>query len=565
MAARIPGRPPPDRLARPIVPRAVGQIEEFWVLDQVDVAYRRRQAELRLIGPSAYWFVEVGQSVQQADLERASAGFEGAALPAVRALLDAAPPREADGDGRISVYLGTVRGVNAYFSSLDKYPADVFPHSNERNIILMNAQTSRPGSAGFDRTLAHELQHLVHASLRPAGDTWLDEGAAELASALTGDGTTLGVGGFLRDADLQLTTWSQGHRLMAHYQAAYLFMEYVRDRLGLPAVSQVVNQPGRSERAVEDVLRSRGVGETFQEFFADWVVANGLNDARIGDGRFAYRSIRETATPHLSLGPDQEIAQNVAQFGTDYIELLTDGDSRRLRFAGAPTVAAVDAPAPSGRHVWWSNRADNLDSHLTRRFDLASVSAATLNFSLWFETERHFDYVYVMASVDEGSTWTVLRGPSMDTTNRAGNALGPGYTGTSGSPPGWLQESVDVTPFAGRVVLIRFEYATDQAYNARGALIDDIAIPEIGFSDDAESDLGWAEHGFVRIDNQIEQTWRVQLIEWPEGGIPTVRQVPVTEMGVAETIVNGNRAMLAVSGTAPRTTERAVYRLSLGS
>ena len=38
---------------------------------------------------------------------------------------------------------------------------------------------------------------------------------------------------------------------------------------------------------------------------------------------------------------------------------------------------------------------------------------------------------------------------------------------------------------AGRDILIRFEYVTDQGFNLRGALLDDIAIPEIGFLDEA--------------------------------------------------------------------------------
>ena len=69
----------------------------------------------------------------------------------------------------------------------------------------------------------------------------------------------------------------------------------------------------------------------------------------------------------------------------------------------------VGADATSGRGLWWSNRADGLDSTLTRRFDLTGASSATLRFNLWYDTERDFDYLYVLASADGGTTWQLIK------------------------------------------------------------------------------------------------------------------------------------------------------------
>ena len=52
-------------------------------------------------------------------------------------------------------------------------------------------------------------------------------------------------------------------------------------------------------------------------------------------------------------------------------------------------------------------------------------------------------------------------------------------------------DDVDLTPYAGSEVLVRFEYVTDDAVNGRGLCLDDFAIDEIGWADDAESDGGW--------------------------------------------------------------------------
>ena len=304
-------------------------------------------------------------------------------------------------------------------------------------------------------------------------------------------------------------------------------------------------------------------------------MANLLDDAAVGDGRYAHDGVEHRAAIGLTLQPDgQPASQSVRQFGAQYVELQGTGADAELRFEGAPAVRLVGADATSGRSLWWTNRADGLDSTLTRRFDLTGVSGATLRFNLWYDTERDFDYLYVLASPDGGTTWQVLHGAGADDANPTGNAIGPGYSGRSGVPtgqrgePAWIAESVDLTPFTGREVLVRFEYVTDTGYNERGALLDDIAVPEIGFSDDAESDGDWTADGFLRSDNTIPQTWGVQLVEYPRGGTPRVRALRADADGrVVERIASlgsqTERAVLVVSGLAPRTLEEGTFQVTL--
>ena len=70
----------------------------------------------------------------------------------------------------------------------------------------------------------------------------------------------------------------------------------------------------------------------------------------------------------------------------------------------------------------------------------------------------------------------------------------------------------DLTPYAGREVLVRFEYVTDDAVNARGLCLDDFAIDEIGWADDAESDGGWEADGFARVNNLVPEEFLVQIV-----------------------------------------------------
>ncbi len=45
-----------------------------------------------------------------------------------------------------------------------------------------------------------------------------------------------------------------------------------------------------------------------------------------------------------------------------------------------------------------------------------------------------------------------------------------------GKTPEWVEEQVDLTPFAGKEVQVRFEYVTDDAVNGPGMLLDNFAV-----------------------------------------------------------------------------------------
>ena len=80
----------------------------------------------------------------------------------------------------------------------------------------------------------------------------------------------------------------------------------------------------------------------------------------------------------------------------------------------------------------------------------------------------------------------------MSRSNPAGNNLGAGYTGQSGGTarPTWIQESVDLTAFAGGTVWLRFSYVTDDAVLHEGMVLDDVRVDAVGFADgDSDSRL----------------------------------------------------------------------------
>jgi hypothetical protein len=326
-------------------------------------------------------------------------------------------------------------------------------------------------------------------------------------------------------------------------------------------------------------------GLTFEDAFADWLIANYVDNIADnvlqGEARYTY--------PDHVVGPVSiDVVHNeypvqrestVHQYAADYITLeIADHESWKdlsveIAFAGNTEALLVPADAHSGRFAWWSNRGDESDTTLTRAFDLRAVEQATLQLWTWYDIETDWDYAYVEASVDGGQTWDILSGSFTTTSNPNGNSFGPAYTGQS---EGWIEDRFDLSPYAGQEVLVRFEYVTDDAVNGPGWLIDDIAIPELGYKDDLESGPGgWQSAGFLYSDNRVRQRYLVQLIVWrvmDSHGLHG-RQSHVLRMaldaaqrGSLELQGLGSdvgSAVLVVSALAPSTTEAATYRYEI--
>jgi hypothetical protein len=118
-----------------------------------------------------------------------------------------------------------------------------------------------------------------------------------------------------------------------------------------------------------------------------------------------------------------------------------------------------------------------------------------------------------------------------------------------------VQERIDLTPFTGGKVLLRFEYVTDDAIHNDGFVVDDIAVPELGWSDDAETDGGWHAEGFRRTDNVLPQEFFVQIAEVDDSGAVSVRSLSLGPDRSGETVIEttGSSASETVVIVSPST------------
>jgi hypothetical protein len=440
--------------------------------------------------------------------------------------------------------------------------------SNEMEMFYINIENVTVNDGFYNGVLAHEFQHMIHWYNDRNEETWLNEGFSELAMYLNG----FDVGGsewiFATTPDTQLNSWPEGPGAAgANYGAGYLFTSYFLDRFGPEASQALVAHLENSFASVEDVLEELGTGLTYEDLFADWTVANLLDDPGLSDGRYGYGEIDppsfEIETTYRRSDYPVSESGTAHQHGTDYVE-LRGKEPLTFRFIGSTQIGLVDTTAHSGRYFWWSNRGDDSDMMLTRAFDLSDVSEATLEFWTWYDLEEDWDYAYVEVSADGGETWEILTTPSGTPSNPNGNSFGWAFTGRSGGggTAEWIQERVDLSSYAGQEVLIRFEYITDDAVNRPGFVLDDVAIPEIEYFSDLEQDGdGWEPMGFIRHANVLPQRWLVQLILF--GPETTVQRLELNEDQTGEWVVpldrRTDRAVIAISGLAPVTTEVGSY------
>ena len=568
----------PRTTDRPAGNFTVGHADVFNISNITEKRYYTTTATIALVTEHAYWYVENGGPVGPGAVERIADAFESRIYPTNRRLFGEEWTPGVDNDPRITVLFASIFGAGGYYSSADEYIQAINRFSNEREMIYIDIG-SGGDMAGVESTLAHEYQHMIHWHEHPNHDVWLNEGASVLASAMNGYDVVGVDAHFMGDTDVQLTAWEANpNDSLSNYGASFLLLDFIRSNYGGDkTVRAVVAAPGQGADALDNALDNVGQSDSFLDVFRKWVIANlvdGLPGAKEAGLDYPDRPVE--ASPQLVLDTfPAEQSGDVAQFGADYIELQppTGGDLS-VNFSGQAGTSVVPTTAHSGTAIWWSNRGDLADTSMTRRFDLRNLAAAILKFHIWFDVEADLDYGYVEASTDGGVTWDTLEGDHTTATNPNGTNYGNGYTGRSAERAGaeaggWVPESIDLSPYAGKEVLLRFEYITDDGYNAQGIAIDDISIPELGYRDDAESDAGWDYSGFVRVPNKLDQKYYLAVVKFKDVGFD-VQQVEVAPSGEADFTIEDigpgrtySKAVLVISGTTSHVIQRADYQLSV--
>lgn len=203
-----------------------------------------------------------------------------------------------------------------------------------------------------------------------------------------------------------------------------------------------------------------------------------------------------------------------------------------------------------GKQSAYSGQGNDMLRSLSRTFDFTEIETGTdlrMELDAWFVIEGEWDYLYVEAAIngeafqrimpDDKSSIEDKTSVMSSTKGHEGPGSTPGFTGRSGDLDGdgkvetatgcdpakervlaedrigqqesdpceqaqWISASFDLNAYRGKQVNIRFTYFTDPAAVEAGALLDNIKIAAVGFSDDFEAAEieGWKSKGFTLSD-----------------------------------------------------------------
>lgn len=566
----------PETLDPPAVPLELGTQQKFWIANSNTNEHFQIDATLLYITPHSYFWAEEGAQVNMDDLKALMDTFENKIYPTDREFFGSEWTPGVDGNPHIYVVYASNIGttVAGYFYPSDSYNPKVSKYSNGHETYVLG--TSQDLGADYTyTTLAHEFVHMIQFASDRNDASWLDEGFAELGAFLNG----FDVGGadwlYTQDPDLQLNDWVDPNSpdFSSHYGASFLYITYFLDRFGEEASKALVANPENELTSIDDTLTQLNITDsrtgaviTADDLFLDWAITMFVQDKSIGDGRYAFHNYpnapQTVATETIYNCPGDPFARSVHQYGVDYISIECAGDST-VHFEGSTVIGLLPVDAHSGKYSFWSNTGDKSGMTLTREFDFTGVSAPiNITYSTWYDIEEDWDYLYLEVSAD-GTSWETIHTPSSTDTDPTGQNYGWAYTGKTN---GWIEESVDLSSYAGKKVWVRFEYVTDAALTMKGLLLDDVRVDAIGYTTDFEiDDGGWEAKGFVRVENVLPQTFRLALII-EHNSETTVQYIDVSTDQIADiplSLESGDTATLVITGTTRFTRESANYSIKI--
>lgn len=456
----------------------------------------------------------------------------------------------------------------------------------------------KPRARDYEGTFAHEYQHLLESYASPGETSWVNEGLSDYAQTLVGyvdtslpptdpnfDSHIACFEGFLPEsyggAENSLTLWEDqgGPEVLCDYGAAYTFMQYTRDQFGAKFMSRLHNEDLDGMEGYNKVLSSIGSSRTAMSVMKDWAAAMALDAVLDKGSSLTGGSKRKFSAKSLNgqikwTNPQSYNSAGAPPNGSDYVQLrdaagtyLKARQLKSLSFVGTKTLtpdpvewkAVTDAPdattastscgspTPGAVAALWSGCGPNLDRSIVQQVSVPAAGGQ-LSFEALWDTEELWDYGMVQVSTDGGKTWKSLATEDTTTDHDPG-ALSlavdnlPGLTGDSGT---WKTQHADLTPYAGKSVLLAFRYVTDSGVNEGGFWVKNVNVAGTALSTDSLD--GWKT--VTQISPVKVRGYTVQLVGYTAGGKAHIKRLKLNSSFYGKM---GRRALLKAFGRSATT------------
>ncbi|MEK7603492.1 MAG: hypothetical protein AAB461_00015 [Patescibacteria group bacterium] len=261
-------------------------------------------ATLRYMGENSYFYVDdeywnALNSLERRDfltsISQLSSEFDVNIYPKETSFWGQEARPGVDGDSRITILLEQLKtGNGGYFSSVNGYAKKTVLESNEREMMVVSAESVNGQLAKV--FLAHEFEHLISFNQKETlrniyEEVWLNELRAEYSVTLAGYNDIFSDSNLKRRADKffnspsdSLTEWPN---LSQDYDLVSLFGEYISEEYGNGFLKKSLQSELLGIPSIDAALAFMGNSDRFSNIFSNWLIASYINDDS-SEPKFGY-------------------------------------------------------------------------------------------------------------------------------------------------------------------------------------------------------------------------------------------------------------------------------------
>ena len=191
----------------------------------------------------------------------------------------------------------------------------------------------------------------------------------------------------------------------------------------------------------------------------------------LNTGKSATRTIVARVNTEL-IEPASTFIDSLEEGGTNW-DVTNNG--------GTATWNYQDTKVNSGSHAFHSpGTQPNSYANLTSNISFGLTETSELIFHHYYDIESQWDAGVIQISTDNGENWEDL-GNKITQNGYTGTTF-YGFDGFHGTSMDWIETKIDLSDFAFRKALIRFQMRYDESVFEEGWFIDDIRITNLGLS-----------------------------------------------------------------------------------
>ena len=373
---------------------------------------------------------------------------------------------------KIQAYLET-------FDHQDRYDFDGDGDFNEPDGYIDHFQIVHAGGDQADGDPVYGSDaiwsHRWNAMLHPFGSSGPADGA-QIGGVQVGEGgTSNSTAGPVTIPSNPTGVWVNDYTIQPENGGLSVFAHEFGHDLGLPDLYDTSGNTGGASNTVELwslMSQSRGTAKKDQ----------GIGDQPMPFGAWEKMQLGwldyDTARPGHDATYKVRPGQSTSGDEANGLVVLLPNKHKTLEL-GAPC-------STCGSRYFYSDQGDDLDTTMTRTV----AGGGALTAKVRYDIETDYDYAYLEASSDGGTTWTAI--PT--SVSQAPGEANPDGTGITGSSNGaWVDLTATVPDGTNA---LRWEYRTDGGVALAGFQVDNITLGGADIGNAETNGEGWTFDGF---------------------------------------------------------------------